>query len=1649
VSKGYILSAFRKTRTVKILSIILVQAFLFYGAGFASTENTAPSEEAKAVVLEKVSEPSLDAIGVSKDVGTIKARYKGNSGKSIIHIQDAHCNYEAQSNISKILEDLSKNHNINFVSVEGADGHIDTSWFKAFPDAEIRKEVADYFMKKGEITGAEFLSITSDYPIKLYGAEDRNMYIKNLNAFLSTYPNKDHVEEYLLGLKTILGRLKGFIYTKELKTFDNMVEDYKDKEITLMQYAKALNSGIKKHKLKLMDYKDFAKLAYTLIYEDKIDFKIVDQERTDVIDKLSKSLSKEKLKELVEKSVSFKTGKVTPSEYYEYLKATAGEQNINLSEDYPNLANYVIYTRLYEKIDNEKLFRELDEIKNAIKNKLFKNDDQRKLSAYWDNVNILLGLISIKLSNQEFDYYKAHKSEFKPEAFIDFIASKVKTYNLAYQIQEASNIVKQDLPKLEQFYVVAIERDNILVDNTIEAMNAEEVDTAVLITGGFHTEGISNLLEEKGFSYLVVCPNITKDVESPYIRVLTNQKTPFEELLVDNTAPVKGESLLAPFVLSELVPLTDEEIEDLNSRVKQAFQDWKSSSSLDGNMALSRRIKDAKTAWIEAYLAAWVDKTILLAGKHKIVVDGDMLLQAFLDAFEKGAKKVPSKNSAIPNVNNMAALVAAKLNTLSYPTSPGEYAMGEVLSPEDAREFDKIIRRSFDLGNATIHKASDLGLGNVFQFVVHEGLIEELESAGLPVNIHPGRGGYVKGKSRGFLQAHIDSYVYESLKRDHPRMLKAIGYEELCHLHIFNLHKMSKADKDELKGTLAYRVHKAWVNAMMPIEEAQEEFVKLFLKKTYGFDMDVVRRKVFDLTIEKEDMIDAKTAFFSGKLLNLAALEKMVEDSEGPKQVIAITNGGDDGIVMRALNAIKKLIFRKDNTTDVMIHPEDPKRGQWLGLLDAIGASDVSQEGVSLGIMITGEGSRLGPLTPSLNGIKPFMPMLIRTSKDGRWLSSAEASLYTWVLVTNHLNRMKFDGTAWKWADEPQIPSADLGKLNMDLSNTDIVRFSSMTPVTDDLANSKEWIMADKEGNLTHWVHRGSRETVLDDLEIDDTPDAEALAHIGSPAFSHRFMRIGREVFAGLPEKLWLHVDGYLTEGLLMPDDLWTVQAETNPGIQAVLARCPDFRERCQELKRRVEKEKGAPLEIKVIDFGKDFYWGDIGTVPKARESLFKVAETGPEGDFARRLAKIDHIEPDEWGNIIVGDCLYPKDGSVRNSVLINTKIYGHADINAGVLVDCNLGSVIMGRRSVAFGSTVVNLTMGDRAFSFRSVSESLTILDAMVHTSMPKDPENVEKGLDDWWAETEGVFVAGGDPYLNLGDDQWYKHKRFNNPRSLEKQQRIMKQRKILPQGIEKAIQTKFVNPLIEGMEAFHHTLDEATEDLETAPTDTPGIYGVSPQDESEETVTAQQIYERSTQPDLEALRKYLATGVLSGEFDDRTSVIIAYDMGLDPEVSTGQAAQEAFRECNSYLGGRLAEVRSTGEKLIEDINRIKVLLQGSGRNCVVVTIASEETVNNIGERLKRIGKVIKIRNENQRHIPLIGLFELAIRIAYNSDTNAILECLNRIAANSQGCPFGPDHVAALLSNNIIELIPKIKNVDLTERIKANKGTLEALRSL
>ena len=126
---------------------------------------------------------TLETVRIPTQHGTLKQTYAARE-PFILHIQDAHANYEAQKHLSHILEHLIRMHGLSLVLVEGGSRNDSLSYMRAYANLEKRKQVAEEFLKAGKISGENFLDLTSDYDFTVYGVERPELYDRNMEAFL-------------------------------------------------------------------------------------------------------------------------------------------------------------------------------------------------------------------------------------------------------------------------------------------------------------------------------------------------------------------------------------------------------------------------------------------------------------------------------------------------------------------------------------------------------------------------------------------------------------------------------------------------------------------------------------------------------------------------------------------------------------------------------------------------------------------------------------------------------------------------------------------------------------------------------------------------------------------------------------------------------------------------------------------------------------------------------------------------------------------------------------------------------------------------------------------------------------------------------------------------------------------------------------------------------------------------------------------------------------------------------------------------------------------------------------------------------------------------------------------------------------------------
>jgi hypothetical protein len=444
---------------------------------------------------------------------------KQSGEKTIIYLQDAHCNYEAQKNMAKVLESLIEQYGLKLILVEGGSGNVSLSFLRGYADKQAREEVAEKYLRMGKISGEEYLNIVSDYEFDLYGVEDEALYEAHMAAFFKIDSIKQEGLKYLGSLSDIIDNLRFHIYSEELKNLDEKDSEYKDKEISLVEYCQFLKEMAYRKGLSIWDYSHLVAFSSTAYLEKEIDFKQAELQRNAFIKDLARFLDEKGIKELIDKSQGFKSGNMTQKEYYTFLKITA-EHRIDLKQNYPELNAYIRYITQSQDIDTQELLKEVSVIKANLEELCLVNSAQRRLKEISKSLEILVKIFNLELTPEDYEYFQKNKSKFFTAYWIDFLTENCRIYNLN-TFPTASNIIDDNIEHLQGFYQLGTAREEAFIKNLGYKMDESGEKIAVLITGGFHTPGVTQMLKDKGYSYTIVTPVITQRSDSSlYFSVL-------------------------------------------------------------------------------------------------------------------------------------------------------------------------------------------------------------------------------------------------------------------------------------------------------------------------------------------------------------------------------------------------------------------------------------------------------------------------------------------------------------------------------------------------------------------------------------------------------------------------------------------------------------------------------------------------------------------------------------------------------------------------------------------------------------------------------------------------------------------------------------------------------------------------------------------------------------------------------------------------------------------------------------------------------------------------------------------------------------------------------------------------------------------------
>lgn len=577
---------FMNTAARKIVSVTTLLCFLL-------TQNLFASPGMGIEILSNREAPSFLQIDIPAELATLDGLYEAplrSDPKLILHIQNAHANYGAQQKISKLLQHLEKQYAIKTIFVEGASEDLNPDYLKMFSDRERNLKLADFLAQQGELTGAELYLLEqntdgggrredgassfspsamrhpqSSPAARAVGIEDAALYRENYEALKKVFAAETTVKRYLDGLEGRLSTLGSKVFSKDLLRLTGEWKKFEKGHREFMPYVRSLAAESKRvldidleSLLSQIEWPQITRLLVLQAMEKELDTTKGLAERGALIRFLKE---KRVSAELVSAIENFQDQRVTvlratngaatqlrPRDLMEQLVTEAGPKGFRFY-DYPNFSLYAGYLILKSELDPKGLFGEIQKLFAKILDQLAQAPEQKRLLGLYRRAELVRKLLNLELTRKDWQGVLAQKDLLAMDALVaelkaigTAVGRETGTPQTKFETETVKPEFSTEIMSVQDaaygFYEAARKREDVFYEKIASVMQKDSLNKAVVITGGFHTDGITELLREHEISYGVLTPRLSENSDENLYRNMMMQSKPrlFEVSNLENAS---------------------------------------------------------------------------------------------------------------------------------------------------------------------------------------------------------------------------------------------------------------------------------------------------------------------------------------------------------------------------------------------------------------------------------------------------------------------------------------------------------------------------------------------------------------------------------------------------------------------------------------------------------------------------------------------------------------------------------------------------------------------------------------------------------------------------------------------------------------------------------------------------------------------------------------------------------------------------------------------------------------------------------------------------------------------------------------------------------------------------------------------------------
>ncbi|MDR1941179.1 MAG: hypothetical protein LBQ47_02525, partial [Endomicrobium sp.] len=516
-------------------------------------------------------------------IGKITSVNDKQSASVIINIQDLHSHGDTQRNISSLIDIIASKYNLSGIYTEGGVGNVDVGWINQVQDASLREQIIEKLLGDGYLTASEYYSMKSGKTYLFKGLEDEKIHNANIKRLADIENNQNKYENVLNKVKKEI-KILNKIYTNDRNVrFNATIDNYNSGKISgakfyklIKRYVDDINANPSKYNsVTKLDIDNYPNIKFYLKMTNealKVDNNRASAELRQIIMLLKDSLSFKQYGSLLEDTNNFQDIEKTTEFISGFLKA-----NPDIKVKHENLDKLIAVNEWARLLNPVELLNEQRQLSEQIKFALSYNDTEAEISFITDFEKYFRNYLTASLTQDDWLYVKKN---------LDMFIEIYDKYAAVNHIKE----IETDFLQLNAYYDINTDRNEIfllnLIDKNASASSSDKInfygnapemlknakDVKIVITGGYHSEGLKNLLSQKEISSIVITPNVTTDISKAnltYKEIVKEQsKFPSEALAYLLTSNTPDANQIAQILKAAIsLGLEETAIKDLINKI--------------------------------------------------------------------------------------------------------------------------------------------------------------------------------------------------------------------------------------------------------------------------------------------------------------------------------------------------------------------------------------------------------------------------------------------------------------------------------------------------------------------------------------------------------------------------------------------------------------------------------------------------------------------------------------------------------------------------------------------------------------------------------------------------------------------------------------------------------------------------------------------------------------------------------------------------------------------------------------------------------------------------------------------------------------------------------------------------------------------------